>query len=212
MFLQIALDMLHTKDAMHILEKVAEYVDIIEVGTPLLKHEGIGIVRKIRNEYPEHQLLVDLKTMDVGEYEANFAFDAGGDIVTVLGVAHIETIKGAKKAAQHHHKKVMVDLIGTSNRTQKLKQLETLDIDYLGIHSGIDQQQIGQSPLQDIHDVKNVTKTPLAIAGGINLNNISDAAAHQPSIIIVGGAITGSDQPAWVARSMKELIHETITP
>ena len=212
MLLQIALDMLCSHDALSMLEKTAKYVDIIEVGTPLLKHEGIKIIRKIKQEYPDHTLLVDLKTMDVGEYEANFAFDAGGDIITVLGVANIETIKGAKVAAVEHQKKIMVDLINVSDRVALVHQLDQLGMDYFAIHSGIDQQHIGISPLQDIIEIQQATTTPLAIAGGINLENMVDAMVYQPNILVVGGAITGSDRPSWVARRMKDLIHETTTP
>ena len=42
----------------------------------------------------------DLKIMDAGEHEANLAFNAGADIVTVLGVAHDETIRGVVRAAR----------------------------------------------------------------------------------------------------------------
>ena len=38
--------------------------------------------------------------MDAGEHEANLAFNAGADIVTVLGVAHDETIRGVVRAAR----------------------------------------------------------------------------------------------------------------
>jgi 3-keto-L-gulonate-6-phosphate decarboxylase len=48
--------------------------------------------------------IVDLKTMDVGEYESDFCFEAGADIVTVLGIADIDTIKGSIKSAKKHKK------------------------------------------------------------------------------------------------------------
>ena len=38
--------------------------------------------------------------MDAGEHEANLAFAAGADIVTVLGVSHDETIRGVVAAAR----------------------------------------------------------------------------------------------------------------
>ena len=44
---------------------------------------------------PTATLLADLKIVDAGELEAQIGFDAGADIVTVLGVAHDVTIQGA---------------------------------------------------------------------------------------------------------------------
>ncbi len=44
-------------------------------------------------------VFADLKTMDAGEPEAEIAFEAGADLVSVLGSADDSTIAGAVKAA-----------------------------------------------------------------------------------------------------------------
>ena len=41
MKLQVAMDLLTTEDALELAGKVAEYVDIIELGTPLIKAAGL---------------------------------------------------------------------------------------------------------------------------------------------------------------------------
>jgi 3-hexulose-6-phosphate synthase len=40
MKLQLAIDLLSVPDALSLLHKVAPYVDVIELGTPLIKQEG----------------------------------------------------------------------------------------------------------------------------------------------------------------------------
>ncbi|HHD77179.1 MAG TPA: 3-hexulose-6-phosphate synthase [Campylobacteraceae bacterium] len=204
MKLQLALDVLTTDEAMKLAEATKDSIDIIEIGTPLIKHEGIGLVKKMRKAFPDKEILVDLKTMDVGEYEADFCFDAGADIVTVLGVADSGTIEGAIKSAKKHGKKVMVDLINVKNKVKRAKKAKKLGADYVGIHSGIDQQNRGHSPLEDLKEVSKKVNIPIVVAGGINQETIADIIKHKPAVVVVGGAITGSKNPAKAARKLKE--------
>jgi 3-hexulose-6-phosphate synthase/3-hexulose-6-phosphate synthase/6-phospho-3-hexuloisomerase len=36
--------MLSTKEAIDLVKQTEEYIDIIEIGTPLIKHEGIELI------------------------------------------------------------------------------------------------------------------------------------------------------------------------
>ncbi len=54
MKLQVALDLLTIEDALELAGKVAEHVDIIELGTPLIKAEGLSAVTAIKEAHP-HQ-------------------------------------------------------------------------------------------------------------------------------------------------------------
>ena len=47
----------------------------------------LNLVRELRSRFPDKLILVDLKTMDAGEYEATPFYAAGADICTVLGVS-----------------------------------------------------------------------------------------------------------------------------
>lgn len=202
MKLQLALDVLDSDKAIDLAMQTREYIDIIEIGTPLIKHEGISLVRKMRELFPEKEILVDLKTMDVGAYEADFCFDAGADIVTVLGVADIDTVQGSIKSANTHKKKVMVDFINVADKVDLAQQVKELGAHYVGIHSGIDQQNKGESPLSDFREVSQQVDMPFVVAGGINLSNIDSIAQEAPSVIVVGGAITGAADPKEAAQSI----------
>ena len=209
MRLQLALDMLSSEIALAISQAVEPYVDIIEIGTPLLKHEGIGVLRLLRKNFPDKTLLVDLKTMDVGQYEADFAFDAGADIVTVLGVADDATIAGAVASAEAHGKSVVVDIINVTNKPERARQIQDLGAHYIGIHSGIDQQMRGHSPLIDLRAVMNSVNIGVLVAGGIRLETLGEVLAMKPNIVVVGGAITSAANPAFIARTMKEHINQS---
>jgi 3-hexulose-6-phosphate synthase len=90
--LQLAMDTLDGDEALKLAASVAPYADILEAGTPLIKSVGINIVRKLRAAHPDKLILADLKSSDVGAYEANMAFTAGADIVTTQGITTFATI------------------------------------------------------------------------------------------------------------------------
>jgi len=82
MKLQVALDFCKNyQNAKNIIDDIEEYVDIIELGTPLLMECGLDIITKIKSDYPEKIILSDLKIMDAGRYETEEALKAGADMV-----------------------------------------------------------------------------------------------------------------------------------
>ena len=112
MELQAALDFFSTKDALALMDKIHPYVDIAEIGTPLMVSEGFGAVSIMKEKYPSIKVLADMKLMDGGKPIAAHALDAGADIVTVLGLTNNATIAGAVEAAHERNKAVCVDTIG----------------------------------------------------------------------------------------------------
>ena len=96
--LQVAIDLLTTEAALELAAKVAPYVDIIELGTPLIKAEGLSVVTAMKAAFPDKLVFADMKTADTGALEAEMAFKAGADLVTVMGAVDDETVKGAVEA------------------------------------------------------------------------------------------------------------------
>src|SRR5215207_8455092 len=84
--LQLEMDTLDGEEALRLAECTGAFVDIVEAGTPLMKWVGIGIVSKSRTMHPRKIILADLKSSDVGAYEADMAFRAGADIL-IMGTA-----------------------------------------------------------------------------------------------------------------------------
>ena len=204
--LQLALDG-DLEGALAVLEKAYAHVDIVEIGTPLVYREGMSALRRIRKAYPETCLLADLKIMDAGEVEADIAFSAGADIVTVLGLGGDETIQGALASAEKHSGQVMVDMIGVADPQGRAAELVALGCDLLCLHTAHDQQTKRGSPWRQLAQLRAAyPELGLAIAGGVSLNLLPQIMPLYPQIVAVGSAITAAADPGHAAR----LIHEGI--
>lgn len=68
--------------------------DILEMGTPLLKNQGVAnVVPAFRKRFPDALLLADMKTMDGGGGEARNVYAGGGNIVDFLALAGVDTAR-----------------------------------------------------------------------------------------------------------------------
>jgi 3-hexulose-6-phosphate synthase len=206
--LQLALDG-PFEASLDILRRVAPAIDIVEIGTPLIFREGVRAVSRIRQLFPDLEVLADLKIMDAGRDEASIAFEAGADLVTVLGVTQDNTVRGAVEAAQRMGKQVLADLMQVADSVTRGSQLLDLGCDYLCVHTAYDLHQHGHKPLADLERLRRACPAaPLAVAGGIRLETLGELAPFRPAILIVGGAITGAADPAQVAQQFRQQIEE----
>jgi 3-hexulose-6-phosphate synthase len=203
MKLQVALDG-GLEDSLAVLRAVYDYIDIAEIGTPLIFREGLHVARVFRQEFPALTILADLKIMDAGEHEAALAFEAGCDLVTVLGVTQDKTVRGALKAAADFGRQVMVDLMQVRNLVPRSRKLLDLGCHCLCVHTAYDLQTPGISPLDDLARLReSFPAASLAVAGGLSPASLSALKPYHPDIIIVGGAIVTATNPAQVARAMR---------
>ena len=113
--IQAALDTLDFESTLKLAKDISPYVDIIELGTPCIKFNGIRLLKEVKAAVPNCKVLADLKTMDAGLYEASPFYEAGADIVTVLGAADAGTIKGVVEASKSTKAQAQVDLINVKN-------------------------------------------------------------------------------------------------
>jgi 3-hexulose-6-phosphate synthase len=206
--IQMALDSLDFDATLALAEQVAPFVDIFEVGTPCIKFNGLKIVEALRAKFPEHKILVDLKTMDAGEYEAAPFYAAGADICTVLGVSGTATIAGVVKAANAHNAEVQVDLINVPDKTACAKESAAAGAHIVGVHTGLDAQAAGQTPFRDLQEIAELNlDVKVSVAGGIKPSTVRQVVDSGASIVVVGAAIYGSENPAAAAREIRELVH-----
>ena len=152
MKLQLALDDITLEDALSLVRTVRDYIDIIEIGTPFVIEYGMEAVRVMKKEFPEKEILADLKIMDAGDYEAEEALKAGADYVTVLGVTDILTVKGCIDAANRYGKQVVVDMICVEDMPKKIAQMEEIQAHIIAVHVGADQQAAGREPLEGVRE------------------------------------------------------------
>lgn len=208
MKLQAAVDLLTVGQAVKLLNNIYQYVDIIEVGTPLVTNEGLKSVAIIKSAYPECTVLCDLKISDGGEYMADLAFAAGADIVTVMACADDVTISGAVRSARRHNGKVCADTICMSDEliASRIKEVEQLGVDIIAVHTA--HEALGhRDPIEVLRNAKKALgedyKCEISICGGINTEKMERMKDEVPDIIVVGSAIHQSDNPAEVVKALK---------
>ena len=207
--LQIALDLLNAHRALNIAkDSVKGGADWLEAGTPLIKSEGMEIVRKLKQTFPDKILVADMKTMDTGALETEMAAKAGADVVCILAASDDSTINDSLKSARKYGSKIMVDLIGVRDKVNRAKELEKLGVDYLCMHVGIDEQMIGKKPVEVLTSLIKTTDIPVAVAGGLNSETVADVVKAGANIIIVGGAITKAKDVTKATQLIKKAIHE----
>ena len=191
--LQVALDLLELKRAVEIgKESIEGGADWLEVGTPLIKSEGMNAIRTLRDAFPDVTIVADMKTMDTGAIEVEMAAKSGASVVSILAVADNAVIDEAIKSARKYGVAVMVDLINAEDPVRRAKELEGLGVDYVCVHVGIDQQMQGMDTLNLLKKVSAELNTPLAVAGGVDAELASEAVSLGADVIIVGGNITRS--------------------
>lgn len=207
MKLQIALDAITLEKAVELVQEARDYVDILEIGTPMVIEYGMLAVRTMRENFPEKEILADLKIMDGGKYEAGQAFKAGADYITVLGVTDNLTVKACVEAANEYGKEVVVDMICVEDIPARVKKMEELGAHGVAVHVGVDQQASGRTPLDDLKVMKAAASVAkVSVAGGINVSTMPSYCALNPEVVIVGGGICNAKDPKEAAKALHEAI------
>jgi 3-hexulose-6-phosphate synthase len=209
MELQLALDLVNIPEAIELVKEVEEYIDIVEIGTPVIINEGLKAVKEVKNAFPNLKVLADLKIMDAAGYEVMKASEAGADIITILGAAEDMSIKGAVEEAKKQGKKILVDMIAVKDLEKRAKEVDEFGVDYICVHTGYDLQAVGKNSFEDLQTIKRVVKNAkTAIAGGIKLETLPEVIKAQPDLVIVGGGITGQEDKKAVAAEMQKMIKQ----
>ena len=200
------MDLLTVEDALELAGKVAEYVDIIELGTPLIKAAGLSAVTAVKAAHPDKIVFADMKTMDAGELEADIAFKAGADLVSVLGSADDSTIAGAVKAAKSHNKGIVVDLIGVADKVSRAKEARALGAKFVEFHAGLDEQAQPGYDLNGLLSAGEKSRVPFSVAGGVKLSTINAVQRAGADVAVAGGSIYSAADPALAAKELRAAI------
>jgi len=191
--LQVALDLLDLDRAVQIAkESVKGGAEWIEAGTPLIKSEGMHAVRSLRQNFPKAVIVADMKVADTGAMEVEMAAKAGADVICILADADDAVIAESVRAARLYGVRIMADLINVPDPVSRAQQLETLGVDIICAHVGIDQQMTGKDSLDLLTTLFAHVHIPLAVAGGIDASSAGEAVRSGAEIVIVGGNIVRS--------------------
>lgn len=207
--LQVALDFVDLQRAVKVAEAAVEGgADWLEIGTPLIKSEGMNAVRHMRKLFPGRTLIADMKTMDAGRAEMEMAAKAGANIAVVMGNAPDSTIRECIQAGKNYGIKICVDCIDNGKILERAADIEKWGADYIAVHTAIDDQMYGRMPFDTLRLVCSEVKIPVAVAGGINSENVVDAINGGASVVIVGGYISKSKDVKMATETVKRVMLE----
>lgn len=203
--LQAALDLFSLEDALALLRKVGPYVDVVEVGTPLMVAEGARAVSAIKAAWPDVCVFADIKVMDGGSEVPRSVIDAGCDRFSVLAAADDATVAAATDLAHGCGVEVLLDFCAVGDLSARAAELAPLGCDVLCCHVGFDRQATGADPVEELRALSAQT-APKAVAGGIGLGSLGRALESDASIVICGGSLYNAADPEAVAREMRAMV------
>ena len=222
-YIQVALDHPNIEHHMKVLKQLPKSDRIIlEIGTPFLKKYGMEAIKRVREVAPEKFIVADLKTLDVGKLEVDFAFDATADAVVASGLAATSSIDKFLLEANRMAIYGFVDTMEVDDPVAKLSKLKQVP-DVVILHRAIDVEQATGSESSDaaqkarwavIPKIKELYKENklasgrdrvlVAVAGGIDPTTAKYAIEMGADILIVGRFITSSKD---VENSMRRLLN-----
>ena len=210
MKIQLALDLLDRDQALDVVRKAGPYVDIIEVGTSLLKLCGIQIAGDIRAICPDKPLFLDMKIIDGPEREATLMSKCSPENYSMLAVASDTAVKKVLAIANENNATVVFDLQSVINPVQRAKELKALGATQLCVHKNADCGDNPEEAFREFLDVREVTGLPVSLAGGINLNTLPIIKKQlNPAVAIVGGAILNAPDCREAAIAFQRIAHSS---
>lgn len=191
---QISLDLTNITEALETARIAVEAgADWIEVGTPLVLAEGLHAVRALRKEFPDHALVVDLKTMDGGYLEAEMMGDAGADAVIVMGRAHDATIDRVVEAGDVFGMLVMGDDLGATDRVAECVRLQERGVGMVIHHIGFDHRNANPglrlTPLTELPRIVAATTVPVQAVGGLSMAQAVNCPGLGAPVVVFGAPL-----------------------
>jgi 3-dehydro-L-gulonate-6-phosphate decarboxylase len=209
--LQIAMDYISLPKALAMAVQVAPEVDIIEIGTPLCKAAGLDAIRSMREICPDKIILADLKTPDVGALEATMAFDAGADMMTVIGGAAQATIEQALEVARKRGKEMLMELTGVRDIIARATEWRRIGVDRIVYHREWDAQSAGREWTEEDKDIMRELIEmgyKVTVTGGLTMELLPFFADLPVSVLICGRGIREAANPRAAAHEMRLALAE----
>ena len=220
MKLQLTIDHGKRHEVIQMVDLLADHVDVVEIGFPMMMTFGLALIEEIRQAHPDLCICVDAKIFHGGTGVTTRCFDAGANIVTVLSAAPDPVIAKMVEKAKAHGGQIMCDLSApASHVARRTAEVDQLGVDYIAVHTGylpeydydLETHRRWFTPKVKPLDLAKVAKrnmrnAKLALNTGINETNIRDVLALEPEIIMVGRAILDSDNRQLAADRLKRFM------
>jgi 3-hexulose-6-phosphate synthase len=193
-------------------------INIVEMGTPLLKNAGISnVVPAFRRQFPETLLLADLKTMDGGAFEARAVYAGGGSIVDFLALAGVDTAKAIcavrdefRRAGPDVPRLVFADILvphqgPAAQAAEVARRMLDAGVDGVGIHLQADARRANPTLIESdyLGDVARAIfkqvggAAPVQVVGGLSVAQAKNLARAGLRAFVISGNL---GQPDTLAR------------
>ena len=194
MKLQISFDIPEIEKAIEIAKEVADHCDVIEIGTILLYKYGQAAIERFHDALPDKALYVDTKIIERGKESALLFCSTKTAWISVVAGTYDEIIHAVSTATHSCSKKIMLDLIDSKSIGQSALDAQRLGADALLYHIPTgDSDLLAARERWDL--VKGNTQLPIFIAGKITRDNFEEIRSYGAAGIVVGKAITESNNP-----------------
>ena len=209
-------------------------VDIVEMGTPLLKFEGVhNVVPAFRRRFPGAVLLADMKTMDGGAGEAEAVFEAGANIIDFLALAGVHTARAACRVRDAFQARdpdfarlcfadILLPHQGPAGRAADIaEQMLEAGVDGIGIHLQVD-ARVAETELMQSDYFNEVAAAVFAragdrasvqVVGGLSIARAAAIARHGLRAFVISGNMGEpdgtarfSDPPAEITARVRRFI------
>ena len=203
-------------------------VNIVEMGTPLLKNEGVSnVVPAFRRKFPEALLLADMKTMDGGAFEARAVYTGGGNIVDFLALAGVDTAKAIcavrdefRRAGDNLPRLVFCDIMvphqgPAAQAVEVARRMLDAGVDGVGIHLQSDARRANSTLIEKdyLGEVARALfegvggSAPVQVVGGLSVAQAKRLAAAGLRSFVISGNLGEPDTKARYDLAPEQIEH-----
>lgn len=207
MKIQISFDMTDLDKALEIATQIADYADILEIGTLLIYKNGIDAVKKFKELFNQKTILVDSKIVDRGKDAATLFAKADTDWITVMAGTSKDVIHTVCTTAHSFNKKVMLDLLDSSSPGQSALEARNLGVDALLFHQPYDTEE-SLLFLDNWDLIKGNSNLPIFVSAKIKRDTINEVIKVKPDGVIISKSVTTADDPREEAQFFYDIIKQ----
>ena len=201
-------------------------VTIVEMGTPLLKTQGVAnVVPAFRKQFPEALLLADMKTMDGGGGEARGVFAGGGNIIDFLALAGVDTARSIcavrdefRRADAARPRLVFADILvphqgPASQAADVARRMLDAGVDGVGVHLQSDARRVDPKLIESdyLGDMARAiferigSTAPVQVVGGLSVAQARRLAQAGLRAFVISGNLGLPDAVARYDRPRAEI-------
>lgn len=213
---QISLDLTSIDEALAVAQVAVDAgVQWLEAGTPLVLAEGVHAIRALRERFPKHPIVADLKIMDGGGLETALAAEAGASFVVVMSRATDATVRAVVREAHARDVEVMGDVLGCADYAGEARRMEKLGVDAVIAHLGFDER--GEDPSLSVFDflvdVVHATRLPVQAVGGIRVEDLPRLPGLGARLVVIGAPLVISTEafaPAADLSTLSKILRDVV--